>query len=277
MLAALAADASLERADFLARAGRQLQDFVDANRERISDLGGLTLIDEDPDYLSIAPDGTFRSRTRFLDEDAGEWVSETEVVESAAELVELYNVADVLAGFADAAAAAGVGAEEGDGEAPMAPVGPVMMPTPFDDAILGRNPYAAAADQWAAGQPKIDEDDEDGAARALYEIALAFQERSQRVESNLFDQFAVQAEPYARILGSVTIVDDDDERLSLQSNGLLRAEVIPEEEPETWRTLESADEIVEYYDPTDVFGDLADALAEAYPAAVPQESVEGEG
>ena len=55
MLAALAGDASLERADFLARAGRQLQDFVDSNRERISDLGGLTLIDEDPDYLSIAP------------------------------------------------------------------------------------------------------------------------------------------------------------------------------------------------------------------------------
>ena len=32
--------------------------------------------------------------------------------------------------------------------------------------------------------------------------------------------------------------------------------------------LGSADDLVEFYDPTDVFGDLADALAEAYPAIV---------
>ena len=31
-----------------------------------------------------------------------------------------------------------------------------------------------------------------------------------------------------------------------------------------------ADELVEYYDPTDVFGDLADALAEAYPSIAPE-------
>jgi hypothetical protein len=276
LLAALAADASLERADFLARAGRQLQDFVDANRERISDLGGLTLIDDDPDYLSVAPDGTFRSRTRFLDEDAGEWVSETEVIESAAELAEIYNPADVLAGFAEAATGDG-----GDGQGPtngeevIPPAEPVMMPTPFDDAILGRSPYAAAADQWAASQPTIGEDDDEGAARALYDLALAFQERSQRVEGNLLDQFQGQAEPYARILGSLTIVDDDDERLVLQSDGGLRAEVIPEDEPGEWRTLASPDELVEYYDPTDVFGDLADALAEAYPAAVEGAGVDG--
>jgi hypothetical protein len=279
MLAALAADASLERADFLARAGRQLQDFIDANRERISDLGGITLIDEDPDFLSVAPDGTFRSRTRFLDEDAGEWVTETEVIENAAELVELYNPADVLAGFAEAAAGGnGRAAEEEGGPEAIRPVEPVMMPTPFDDAILGRSPYAGAADQWAATQPTIDEDDDDAAARALYDLALAFQERSQRVEGNLLDQFSAQAEPYARVLGSLMIVDDDDERLSLQSNGAFRAEVIPEDAPESWRSLESPDELVEYYDPTDVFGDLADALVEAYPAAIPQEgSGGGEG
>ncbi len=286
MLASLAADASLERADYLARAGRQLQDFIDANRERISEIGGLTLIDEDPDYLSVAPDGTFRSRTRFLDEDAGEWVTETEVIENAAELVELYNAADVLAGFVEAAAAGGQ-AGEAEGETTdggdeelvtMPPLEPVMMPTPFDDAILGRSPnvlspYAGAADQWAAGQPEVDDDA--SAARALYDLALAFQERSQRVEGNLFEQFAVQAEPFTRVLGSLMVVDDDDERLSLQSSGSFRAEVIPEDEPESWRTLDSADDLVEFYDPTDVFGDLADALAEAYPAAAPQPTPDG--
>jgi hypothetical protein len=276
MLAALASDASLERADFLARAGRQLQDFVDANRERIADLGGLTLIDEDPDFLSVAPDGTFRSRTRYLDEDLGEWVTENEVIENAAELVELYNPSDVLAGFAEAAAnepaASGDGTDDGDaGEERLAPVEPVMMPTPFDDAMLGRNPYAGAADQWAAAQPVIDEDDDAGAARALYDLALAFQERSQRVESNLFDQFSAQAEAYTRIVGSIMIVEDDDERLSLQSSGAFRAEVVPEEDPGAWRTLDSPDALVEYYDPTDVFGDLADALAEAFPGSAPED------
>ena len=31
-----------------------------------------------------------------------------------------------------------------------------------------------------------------------------------------------------------------------------------------------SDELVEFYDPTDVFGDLADALAEAFPAVAPE-------
>src|SRR5829696_2779444 len=102
-LGELAADAALERSDFLVQATEQLHRFLDANRERISELGGLTLIDEDPDYLSIAPDLTFRSRTRFQNELTGEWVSETEVIESAGELVELYNPADIYQAFAEAA------------------------------------------------------------------------------------------------------------------------------------------------------------------------------
>src|SRR3972149_4143937 len=70
------------------------------------------LVDAAPDYLSVAPDGSFRSRTRYQDEATGEWVSETEVIESAAELVELYNAAEIYAAFADAAReAAGLPAE----------------------------------------------------------------------------------------------------------------------------------------------------------------------
>src|SRR5437762_13691525 len=107
LLGELAADAALERSDFLVQATDQLRRFLDANRGRISELGGLTLIDEDPDYLSIAPDLTFRSRTREFDDATGQWVSETEVLESAAELVELYNPADIYSAFAEAARAAG--------------------------------------------------------------------------------------------------------------------------------------------------------------------------
>ncbi len=55
----------------------------------------------------------------------------------------------------------------------------------------------------------------------------------------------------------------------LTSTGEFRAEVIPEDSDGAWRTLSSADDLVEFYDPTDVFGDLADALAEAFPSVAP--------
>ena len=103
LLGEIAADAALERSDFLVQATDQLRRFLDRHKERIAAYGGLTLIDEEPDYLSIAPDSTFRSRTRFLDDLTGDWVSETEVIESAAELVELYNPADIFAAFSEAA------------------------------------------------------------------------------------------------------------------------------------------------------------------------------
>ena len=119
LLGELAADAALERSDFIVQATEQLRKFPRPPQATGSrSLGGLTLIDEEPDYLSIAPDLTFRSRSRYLDDITGEWVSETEVIESASELVELYNPADIYAAFAEAAReAAGLPAEptaEGD-------------------------------------------------------------------------------------------------------------------------------------------------------------------
>jgi hypothetical protein len=75
------------------------------------------------------------------------------------------------------------------------------------------------------------------------------------------------------MLGDLIIVDDDDERLTLEASGGFRAEVVPEDSDGAWRTLSTPEELVEFYDPTDVFGDLAEALAEAYPSA----AGEGEG
>src|SRR5262245_58290832 len=267
LLGEIAADAALERSDFLVQATEQFRKFLDANRQRIDALGGLTLIDEDPDYLSVAPDLTFRSRTRYIDELTGEWTSETEVIETAAEIVELYNPSDLYSAFAEAARdAAGLVHEptaapdllEGAG------VGP-------DETIsLGPDPYAAAADDWAAGQPApLDADDDELAAQRLYDLALEYQERSQRSESRLLEQFEEAAGLLAARIGDLIITDDDDERLTLTASGEFSAEVLTEEENE-WRRLGSSDELVEYYDPTDVFGDLADALAEAYPAIAPE-------
>ena len=269
LLGELAADAALERGDFLAQAGEQLSRFLDSNRQRISELGGLTLIDEDPDYLSIAPDLTFRSRSRYQDDVTGEWISETEVIEGAGELVELYNPSDVYGWFAEAAReAAGLAPEPTatDDLLDVAGVGPDES-FPVGEA----NAYAAAADEWAAGQEEpLEADTEEAAARRLYDLALEYQERSQRSEARLLEQFEETAIVLSERLGDLVIVDDDDERLVLQAAGGFRAEVVPEDADGEWRTLSSPDELVEYYDPTDVFGDLADALAEAFPSVAPE-------
>jgi hypothetical protein len=267
LLGELAADAALERADFIRESAEQLHRFLDHHRDRISTLGGLTLIDEEPDYLSVAPDMTFRSRSRYLDDDTGEWVSETEVIESSSELVELYNPADIYAAFSEAAREAAGLPPEPTAEGELLESAGI---SPEETITLGEDPYVAAADSWAAGQPiSLTEDDDESAARRLYDLALEYQERSQLNESRLLEDFESASAGLISVIGDLIIVDDDDERLTLTAAGRFRAEVIPEDSEESWRTLDGAEELVEFYDPTDVFGDLADALAEAFPAVAP--------
>ena len=64
----------------------------------------------------------------------------------------------------------------------------------------------------------------------------------------------------------------------LTGTGRFRAEVLPEDsDGAVAASSPQADDIVEFYDPTDVFGDLADALAEAFPSVAPElEGEEGE-
>ena len=97
------------------------------------------------------------------------------------------------------------------------------------------------------------------------------------------DRFEGMSQDLAPVLGDLMILDDEDERLWLKRNGRFEAEVIPERDPEDdsdregdWRRLESPDSIVEFYDPTDVFGDLAEALADSFPAVAADEDAEEE-
>jgi hypothetical protein len=282
LLSALARDASLERSDYLVRAAEQFQRFLDANAHSIKEIGGLTLIDDDPDYLAIAPDLTFRSRSRYLDDVSGEWHSETEVVESAAEIVELYSPAELYTAFTDAArAAAGP-----DGEAAETDQDDDADDDPDEDAghePAGKgasgDPYAAAADSWAASQDDSPVAGEQDAARRLYDLALSYQERSQRSEADLVERFQVAAGRYTTELGELLVVESDEERLVLQAGGTFRAEVEAEDDDDEsagdaapageWLVLATPEELVGFYDPTDVFGDLADALAEAFPSVAP--------
>jgi hypothetical protein len=265
LLGELAADAALERTDFLDSAAAQLSRFLDANEARIRELGGLTLIDDEVDYLAIAEDMTFRSRSRFLDEATGKWVSEIETIETVAELVELYNPADIFASFAEATKLKAGLKPEPTATAELLHAADVA---PEETVELGANPYAAAADEWAA-ENEFEEapETEEEAAERLYDLALAFQERSQQTEAHLLEQFETAAAAMTSVLGDLIVIDDEDERLTLRATGSFVAEVVPEEDAESgeWRKLDNPDDIVEFYDPTDVFGDLADALAEAFP------------
>ncbi len=276
-LGEIAADAALERRDFLVTATDRLRRFLDANASRIEDVGGLVLIDDDPDYLAVAPDGTFRSRTRFQD-DNGEWVSETEVIESPSELVELYNPADVFAAFAEAArAAAGMGEEPTGAEDLMGAAGVAPGETVAEEGYAvaaDEGTYAAAADAWAAANEEPPANADEAAAR-LYDLALTFQERSQDSEARLIEQFEAAARPLAGRVGDLIVIDDEDERVTLTREGRLVAEVVPEDEEDRWRRLDGASELVEFYDPTDVFGDVADAVADAFPGAAGPDEDEG--
>jgi hypothetical protein len=125
--------------------------------------------------------------------------------------------------------------------------------------------YAEVADQWAAGQPAVREArDEATAALALYELALDFQDRSQRAEAGLIEQFENAAASLLGLVSALVLVEDDDEHLSLAVGGF-RGRVIPEGGT-AWEDVSSPDQIVRYYDPTDIFGDLAEAIADTYPA-----------
>lgn len=265
LLGELATQAGIERASFLTDAGGQMVTFIDANRERFKELGGLVLIDEDPDYLSITAEGTFRSRTRYRD-DAGEWVSETEEIDSGAELIEIYNPADLFAAFAEASRD-----EAGLDPAPTASEDLLETAGVASEMGVEQEPEPDFDEGWVDHVPTATDKPE--AARYLYDLALTFQERSQRSEARLLVEFQDAAAGLAGVLGDSKVLEDEDERLWFKANAAFEAEVVPEYdeagEPR-WQALSSPEDMVQFYDPTDLFGDLAEAIAEEYPGVAPE-------
>lgn len=274
-LGEIAMQAGIERASFLNDATEQLHSFLEANRDRIRELGGMVLIDDEPDYLSVAPDMSFRSRTRYQDQETGEWSSETEVIDNVSELVELYNPADLYAAFAEAARAEGGLPDEPTAAQDLLDVAGVSPDAGVGIGIGGSDPYADAADDWAAARSPEDVPAEAAdAARRLYDLALTFQERSQQTEARMIEQFEAAAQGLASVIGDQMILDDEDERLWFKSSGAFEAEVMPERDQDdesegVWVGLHSPEEMVQFYDPTDLFGDLAESLAEQFPEVAP--------
>ena len=100
----LAGEAELERKDFLYEATEQIRRFVDHNRDRLREIGPIKLVDDQQDYLLFHPvDETWTTRLTYQDPADNEWYDEEQVVDSVAELVELYNPADIFGWFLQAA------------------------------------------------------------------------------------------------------------------------------------------------------------------------------
>jgi hypothetical protein len=277
ILGEIAMEAGIERASYVNDAADQLHRFLQSNKDRIKELGGLVLLDEDPEYLAVAADLSFRSRSRVQDPESGDWHTETEVIESTSDLVELYNPGELYAWFAEAARAEAGLPNEPTASQDLLAVSGIASESGVGVGIGGSDPYIGAADEWAAGQDDQSVPaDADEAARRLYDLALTFQERSQLSEARLIEQFEIASQNIAGALGDQLILDDDDERLWFKANGAFEAEVIPERDEDDadegqWVALLSPAELVQFYDPTDLFGDLAETLAEHYPEVAADE------
>ena len=220
LLGELAGDAALERADFLVQSTEQLRKFLDHHRDRIATIGGLTLIDEEPDYLSVAPDLTFRSRSRYLDDTTGEWVSETEVIESASELVELYNPADIYAAFARGRARGRRDAAEPTAERRLLETAGISPEETVGAAARTRTPRPPTRGPPASPMLARPRTTTSPAARRLYDLALEYQERQPAQRGAPARAVRRQRRPgLISVIGDLVIVDDDDERLMLDRGG----------------------------------------------------------
>ena len=277
LLGELARDAALERSDFLVRAAEQLERFLDANAARIAELGGMTLIDDDPDYLSIAPDLTFRSRDPLPGRgDAASGSARPRSSRSAPELVELYNPADIYAAFAEAAREAAGLAPEPTAADELLETGRDRPEETVSPTTARRPPTRRRPTTWAAERrpPRAptDSDVAPPTASTTWRSRSRSGASSPRRASSSSSRRPPASSPtsWATSSSSTTTTSGSPSA----GAGRLGAEVIPEGAEGEWRKLATPEELVEFYDPTDVFGDIADAIAEAYPAVAPEDDDE---
>ena len=105
------------------------------------------------------------------------------------------------------------------------------------------------------------------AARRLHALAVEFTERSHRAQTDLVRAFESAAAAISPQVGDVVVEDDDDESLTLTAAGRFRGSIRDDEAAE-WRRLEGSDDVVDFYDPVDLFDDLAGAIEDAFPELV---------
>ena len=104
------------------------------------------------------------------------------------------------------------------------------------------------------------------AARLLHELALEYAARSHAAAADLIGAFEAAASALSAEIGDLVVTDDDDERLVLTARGRFSGRVLMDEPNPRWQPLDSPDDVAEHYDTVDLFADVADTVAEAFPA-----------
>jgi hypothetical protein len=253
----LASEAELERRDFLYEATEQLRRFVDANRERLRELGPIKLVDDDQDYLLYHPvDGTWTTRLTYQDPADSEWYDEEQVVDSFAEVVELYNPADIFAWFLAAAR------------------DPANHLTPADELEAEERLEESAEEDWQAELPTSQQ--ETLAAQRLWQLADAYRSQIGDQQKQILREFVANAEEVLSRTGDVVLLDESDDVLVLRADGRFETSLdltdLPAGAPlniEARRpglTVTDARVVADFYDPADILQWVTDALTERYPA-----------
>ena len=254
----LAAEAELERRDFLYEATEQLRRFLDQNRERLREIGPIRLVDNEQDYLLYHPiDETWTTRLTYQDPADSEWYDQEQVVDTISEVIELYNPADIFSWLIEASrdppshliAADELAHEEELVEAP-------------------------ASDDWQAELPPSQQ--ETLAAQRLWQLADAYRTQLGTAQAQLLREFTSNAEEVLRRTGDLPLLDEPEDMLILRADGRFETSLDLSDRPEDvvgsaearrpGLMVTEAKTIAAFYDPADVLHWVTEALAERYPA-----------
>ncbi len=252
----LAAEAELERRDFLYEATEQLRRFLDANRDRFREIGPIKLVDDDQDYLLYHPiDETWTTRLTYQDPADNEWYDQEQLVDTISELVELYNPADFVSWLMEAA-------RDAPGHLVAA------------DELAREEELVEVADDWEAGLPPTQQ--ETLAAQRLWQLADAYRAQLSTTQAQQLREFSANAEEVLRRTGELVLLEEPDDVLVLRADGRFETSLDLSDRPrealpdvEAGRpgvSVTEAKTIAAFYDPADVLHWVTEALAERYPA-----------
>ncbi len=157
----------------------------------------------------------------------------------------------------------------GDGDGWEMLLSPQELAVMYDPTDLFADVAARIGAAYGGMRPRSG--DEAGARlRELAETYLgrarALAESNERIEVRLIEEFEAAAAGLSAAIGDLLVLDEVDERLTIERSGRVLAEVVPDDESGVWRKLRTPDEIVEFYAPRELFSHLVDALRRSFPA-----------
>ena len=197
----LAAEAELERRDFLYEATEQLRRFLDSNRDRLREIGPIKLVDDEQDYLLYHPvDETWTTRLTYQDPADGEWYDQEQLVDTISELVELYNPADIFAWL--------IGRRRRD---------PPAHLVSADELAREEELVEADGDDWQAELPSTQQ--ETLAAQRLWQLADAYRAQLGTAQAQILREFAANAEEVLRRTGDLALLEEPEDILVLRADG----------------------------------------------------------